>query len=256
MLRRHLRRVCGPEAGDREIERLLRAGFASYARYWLESFRITGQDKAYLDKHLTHDGFGRIEAALEAGTGAIMALPHLGGWDFAGAWVAAQGHPITVIVERLDPPELFEWFRKLRADLGMNVVATDEGSGAALLRALKANHVVALVSDRDLAGTGPKVQFFGEETSLPGGPALLALRTGAPLLPIGIYFTANGGHHAIIRPPLAVERSAPRLSEDVARITQALAVELEVLIRQAPDQWHLLQPNWPTDYATVPVARS
>ena len=249
MLRRHLRRVVGPDVAEGDLDRLVRRGFESYARYWLESFRIPGSTRAELDTQMTHDGFDRILAAREAGRGAIMALPHMGGWDFGGAWLAAQGHPMTVVVERLDPPKLFEWFRGLRADMGMNVIAVGEHSGSAVLRALKDNHVVALVSDRDLAGTGPEVDFFGERTTLPGGPALLALRTGAPILPVSVYFTPDGGHHGIVHEAVPVAREGPRLSDDVARITQALARELEVLIRRAPEQWHLLQPNWPSDLA-------
>lgn len=247
VLRRHLSRVIGPEAPAEQLDELVRAGFASYARYWLDSFRLPASSKAEMDARMVHDGYERILEARRAGTGAIMALPHLGGWDFGGAWFAAQGHPITVVVERLDPPELFEWFRRLRADMGMNVVAVDENSGPAVLRALKDNHVVALVSDRDLTGTGPEVDFFGERTTLPGGPAVLALRTGAPILPVGVYFRPDGGYHGIVHPPIPVERVGPRLADDVARITQLLARELEVLIRRAPEQWHLLQPNWPSD---------
>jgi phosphatidylinositol dimannoside acyltransferase len=250
MLARHLRRVIGPDAPQSEVDRLVQEGFASYGRYWLESFRVPGKSFAELDAHLTHEGVEHIIAAREAGTGAIMALPHLGGWDYGGAWLAMQGHPVTVVVERLDPPELFEWFRGLRAAMGMNVVAADEAAGTAVLRALGANHIVALVSDRDLAGTGPEVEFFGERTTLPGGPALLALRSGAPLLPLGIFFSGIDGHHGVVRPPMEVERQG-RLGEDVARITQNLARELEALIRRAPDQWHLLQPNWPSDRRTA-----
>ena len=250
MLRRHLTRVVGGDDSAR-VEKLLSEGFESYARYWVESFRLPGSTKESIDPRMSHDGLQYILDARAAGKGAIMALPHMGGWDFGGAWLAAQGHPVTVVVERLDPPELFEWFRRLRADMGMNVVAVDDNSGAAVLRALKANHVVALVSDRDLAGSGPEVEFFGERTTLPGGPALLALRTGAPILPVTIYFRDDGGYHGIVHPPLEVERKGPRLADDVARITQALAQELETLIRRAPEQWHLLQPNWPSDTAAA-----
>ncbi|HUR50340.1 MAG TPA: phosphatidylinositol mannoside acyltransferase [Acidimicrobiales bacterium] len=251
MLRRHLSRVLGAGATPEELDALVRDGFESYARYWLESFRLPGRSKAVMDAQMKHEGFELILEARAAGNGAIMALPHLGGWDFGGAWLAAQGHPMTVVVERLDPPELFEWFRQLRADMGMNVIAVDDNSGAAVLRALKQNHVVALVSDRDLTGTGPEVEFFGERTTLPGGPAVLALRTGAPILPVGVYFRPDGGYHGIVHERVPVERVGPRLADDVARITQLLAYELETLIRRAPEQWHLLQPNWPSDTAGV-----
>ena len=90
--------------------------------------------------------------------------------------------------------------------------------------------------------------FFGEETTLPAGPATLGLRTGAPILPVAAYFTPRyNGHHAVVRPPVPAERRGGGLRDDVARVTQHLAHELEHLIRRAPEQWHLFQPNWPSD---------
>ena len=105
--------------------------------------------------------------------------------------------------------------------------------------------MVCLLCDRFLEGASVEVEFFGERTSLPAGPATLALRTGAPLLPTAVYFRGDS-HHAIVRPPIPAEREG-KLRDDVQRVTQALAHELERLIRLAPEQWHLLQPNWPSD---------
>ena len=106
---------------------------------------------------------------------------------------------------------------------------------------------MCLLSDRDIRGGGIEVEFFGEKTTMPAGPATLALRTGAPLLPTGVYFTSRrNGHLAVVRPPLPIERTG-RLRDDVVRVTQDLAHELEDLIRRAPEQWHLMQPNWPAD---------
>ena len=91
------------------------------------------------------------------------------------------------------------------------------------------------------------VHFFGEGTTLPGGPALLSLRTGATLLPVAVYFNDKlDGHHAVVKPPLKIERQGS-LRADMAVLTQELGKELEVLISKAPEQWHLLQPNWPSD---------
>jgi KDO2-lipid IV(A) lauroyltransferase len=115
--------------------------------------------------------------------------------------------------------------------------------------ALRDNQPVCLLADRDLSGDGVEVEFFGEMTTLPAGPATLALRTGAPLVPAGIYFRPRGGHYAKIGPPVPVERSG-RLRQDIARITQELARRFEDLIRDAPEQWHLMQPNWPSDRET------
>jgi KDO2-lipid IV(A) lauroyltransferase len=130
----------------------------------------------------------------------------------------------------------------------MTVVPLGDGAATAVMKALKANEVVCLLCDRDLERNGVEVEFFGERTTLPAGPAMLGLRTGAPVLPTGVYFTPRyNGHHAIVRPPLTASRLGGGLRDDVARVTQSLARELEFLIRRAPDQWHLFQPNWPSD---------
>jgi lauroyl/myristoyl acyltransferase len=122
-----------------------------------------------------------------------------------------------------------------------------EAAGA-IAKALKANEVVCLLCDRDIQGGGVEVEFFGERTTIPGGPAMLSLRTGAPVLPVAVYFERRyNGHFAIVRPPLSSERTDAGLRADVARVSQELAGELEFLIRRAPEQWHLFQPNWPSD---------
>jgi len=192
-------------------------------------------------------GEEHIKAAIDAGTGAILALPHLGSWDFAGAWLAGRGYDVSVVAEVLEPRELFDWFVATRETLGMRVVPLSARAGAEMLASLRNNEAICLLCDRDLSGDGVEVEFFGERTTLPGGPAMIALRTGAPILPVATYFTDRyNGHHSIVRPPLDLTRT-DSLRADVARITQDLAHEFEVLIRRAPEQWHLFQPNWPSD---------
>jgi KDO2-lipid IV(A) lauroyltransferase len=131
----------------------------------------------------------------------------------------------------------------------MTVIPLGPEAGPAVLKALRNNEVLCLLSDRDITGGGVDVEFFGERTTLPAGPATLALRTGAALLPTAAYFTDRGvGHHGVIGAPMNCDRQG-KLREDVQRITQNLAYELEKLIQRAPEQWHLLQPNWPSDPA-------
>lgn len=246
MLARHLRRIHGPGLDGRELDREVRRSFASYARYWAESFRLPGTPADALAAGITEEGLAHVDAGLAAGRGVIIAIPHLGGWDFGGAWLASLGYRMVAVVEPVRPPELFEWFVGLRRSLGLEVLPLGPGAGNTTLRRLKENAVVALVCDRDIGSTGVEVEFFGERTTLPGGPATLALRTGAALLPSAIYYRDGGGHHAVLGAPLDVTRHG-RLRDDVARLTQELAGHLEQLIRRAPDQWHLLQPNWPSD---------
>jgi KDO2-lipid IV(A) lauroyltransferase len=247
MIERHLGRV-DPTLRGLRLRRAVQEAFDSYARYWLESFRLPTLSVDVVERGFDVDGYQHIVEALDEGNGVILVLPHLGGWEWAGRWIVDQGHQITVVVEQIEPPELFDWFVDLRSKLGMHVVALGPDAGKTVMRALRDNHVVCLLADRDLQGGGPEVEFFGERTTLPGGPATLSLRTGAPILPTGVYFTGRvDGHFAWVKPPLPVERVEKRLRDDVQRITQLLARELEELIRRAPSQWHMFQPNWPSD---------
>ena len=247
MIERHLQRV-DPTLRGLRLRRASQQAFDFYTRYWIESFRLPNLSRRAVDRGFTDDGDPQIGEARRDGNGAILALPHLGGWEWAGRWIADQGHQITVVVEHLDPPELFDWFVDLRSKLGMNVVPLGPKAGSIVVNALRDNHIVCLLSDRDIQGTGPEVEFFGETTTLPGGAATIALRTGAPIFPTAVYYTDRvDAHLGWVRAPMRVERQAKRLRDDVARITQELAYELEILIRRAPSQWHLFQPNWPSD---------
>jgi KDO2-lipid IV(A) lauroyltransferase len=251
LLMRHLRRA-DPTLSGLRLRRAVQAAYDSYARYWLESFRLPHLSRRAVARGMRVEGYEHVTDALAAGNGVILALPHLGGWEWAGRWLVDNGLRVTVVVERLDPPELFDWFVGLRRRLGMNVVALGPDVGTEVLAALRRNEIVCLLCDRDLQRTGVPVEFFGERTTLPGGPATLALRTGAPVLPTAVYFADAGrfdsdGHLGVVRPPLDTGRRAGGLRADVARVTQDLAGELEYLIRREPTQWHLLQPNWPSD---------
>jgi KDO2-lipid IV(A) lauroyltransferase len=246
MVERHLQRV-NPKLTGTSLRLAVQQAFDYYARYYVESFRLPSMSNTAVARPFTIEGWQQVLDGLEEGNGVILALPHLGGWEWAGRWMTDQGFKMTVVVEALEPPELFAWFADLRKDLGMTVVPTGPKAGPAVLKALRANETVCLLCDRDLDRAGIEVEFFGERTTLPAGPATLAIRTGATLLPVGCYFTSRyNGHHTIVRPAVPTVRRGG-LRDDVARVTQSLARELEFLIRRAPEQWHLFQPNWPSD---------
>lgn len=242
---RHQRRARGVPLSPAEARAALGDAVASYARYWVESFRLPTTPPARMDARFSIDGLDHIRRAMASGTGPILAIPHLGGWDVGGSWLVRQGIALAVVVEALEPPELFDWFVEQRSSQGLEVIPLGPGAASRVLKVLGQARPVALLCDRDLDGRGVEVEFFGERTTLPAGPAMLALRSGAPILPTAVYFKGRG-HHAVVRPALPATRRG-RLSEDVARLTQDLAGSLEELIAEAPEQWHLFQPNWPSD---------
>lgn len=246
LVERNLQRVAGPMA-PAELARRTQAAFAHYARYWAESARLPRLSDAEVDEGHDVTGYEHVQAALDAGTGIILVLPHLGGWEWSAFWLARiNGVRVTAVVEPLQPPELMAWFTEFRRALGMTIVPLGPSAGQEVLAALRRNDVVCLLADRDVNGGGIDVEFFGEKTTMPAGPATLALRAGVPLCPTAVYFDGAHGHRGVVRPPIDLTRSG-RLRADVARVTQDVADELEELIRAAPEQWHLMQPNWPSD---------
>ncbi len=244
IVKRHQRRL-RPDASDAVIRRATNEAFASYTRYWYEMFRLPREARRPL-RRFSIEGFEHVEKAIADGRGAILALPHVGGWEYAGAWLTQQGQPPVVVVEPVEPPELFDLFARERVAMGMEIVPLGPDAAARCLRALNANRVLCLLCDRDIGGDGVEVEFLGERTTLPAGPAVLSIRSGAPVIPVGAYFDGRG-NRAVVLPPIDTTRSSKRLRDDVARITADLARALELLIRQAPEQWHMMQPNWPSD---------
>jgi lauroyl/myristoyl acyltransferase len=244
---RHLRRVLGPGLSEAEVRAWTRRAFLNYARYWLEGARLPVVDPQVVESRMfVESGYEHLVAGMAAGQGVVLALPHLGRWEWGGAWLNLQGYPMTAVAELVEPPKLYDWFVSQRQAIGLTIVPLGGEASGVLLRTLRAGGLVGLLCDRDLVGSGVEVEFFGERTTLPGGPATLALRTGAVLLPTAVYGGPGRDHTAVIMAPVPTERTG-RLRADVTRVTQQVAHDLEGLIRRAPDQWYLFQPNWPSD---------
>jgi KDO2-lipid IV(A) lauroyltransferase len=224
------------------------AVMSSYGRYYAEALWARGSRVPDLRRHTSVEGLQWIIDAREQGKGMIFGLPHVGNWEAAAPVAVAERVPVVAVAERLPNERITEWFTDMRAEFGIEIVLATGGTEVMrkLEAALAENKAVALLSDRDLKGRGVEVEFFGERTTLPPGPATLALRTGAPLFPVATYFEGDNGYRVVVTPPLSIPGEGSR-SEKVVAVTQALARELEALIRQAPDQWHLVQPNWPSD---------
>jgi KDO2-lipid IV(A) lauroyltransferase len=249
MYGRHLRHVLGPDLSDAELRSTTRRAFLNYARYWFEGARLPAISPTVIaERFVVESGWEHLVSGMEAGQGVIMALPHIGSWEWGGAWLAQQGYPMTSVAEPLQPPAMYDWFVSQREAMGLTIVPLGADASRVLLRTLRAGKLVGLLCDRDIGGNGIDVEFFGERTTMPAGPAMLALRTGAVLLPTAVYSGPGLTHTAVIMPPVPAERTGG-LRQDVARVTQLIADDLEALIRRAPQQWHLFQPNWPSDTA-------
>ncbi|GLZ75455.1 lipid A biosynthesis lauroyl acyltransferase [Actinorhabdospora filicis] len=244
-LRGNLRRVVGEAVPEAEMDVLVRDGMRSYARYWLEAFRLpTMGHETILDRFIL-DNYEVFDKHREEGTGVIVALPHSGNWDLAGAWVCAKGYPITTVAERLKPEAVYEKFLAFRRSLGMEIIPHAGGDRSpidALADAIKERHVVPLLGDRDLSRRGVEVSFFGGRTRMPAGPGLLALRTGAPIYTVVVHNEGRIGRGELKGPvPIPTEGTQ---SERVAAITQYIADDFAAGIAAHPADWHMLQRMW------------
>jgi len=228
------------------LDHWARRSFRAYARYWVEGARLGRTSPIEVEERTFVQGLEYLAEGVASGEGVIMALPHVGSWEYGGAFLATQNLPMTSVAERIEPPELFDFFVEQRAAMGLTIVPLDASSGATVMSTLREGKLVGLLCDRDVAGNGIEVEFFGEPTTMPAGPATLALRTGARLVTGAVYSGPGRDHRAIVEPPLDTTRQ-DSLRKDVARLTQEIATRFEGLIRRAPDQWHVFQPLWLAD---------
>jgi phosphatidylinositol dimannoside acyltransferase len=244
-LRKNLARVVQGEPD----EALMRQAMRSYARYWLEAFRLPSMSTAQLQRKFEMNGYEPVHERARQGLGSIVALPHCGNWDFAGAWVGAVAKDrLTTVAERLKPEGVYRRFLEYRESLGMTIIPTsggDRNPQAALGEALDAGHVVALVADRDLGRGGTEVKFFGEATTFPTGPALLAIRNKVELFTAAIHYEDDRAVCHITGP---VDLGTGSFRERVAGTTQRMAEAFEEGIRAHPADWHMLQRFWSADF--------
>ena len=241
MAERNLRRVLasGPPSVPPDpalVRRWVRRTFREYARYWVEGARLPSTSRAEVDQRMyVEEGYEHLQRGMAEGRGVVMALPHVGSWEWGGAFLDSDGYPMTSVAERIEPPELFEWFIDQRRAMGLTVVPLDQASSGTVLRTLRAGGLVGLLCDRDLTGGGVEVEFFGERTTFPAGPATLALRSGAMLIAGVVYRGPGRHHHAVLSAPLPAERTGT-LRADVTRVTQCIADAFEQYIRRVPEQ--------------------
>ena len=225
-----------------ELEFMTNQGMRSYLRYWCDTFRFPGWSRERILDTTTVTNEGFLRDPIDAKRGCIVALPHAGNWDHAGAYFCSSGIPLTTVAERLKPEKLFRKFLEYRTKIGMEVLSLDSSSMAVLSQRLRAGKLVALVADRDLSKSGIPVNFFAAQARMPAGPALLAISTGADLITAFVKYTQNGIHikfEAAIAVPVD-----GTTGEKSASMTQVIADRFEKNIAANPVDWHMLQRIW------------
>lgn len=239
-LRSNLRRT-KPDITPLDLDLLVFDAMRSYMRYWCDTFRFPDWSPQRVRETVTVTNEHLLIDAIEAKTGVIVSLPHAGNWDHAGAYFCAKGINLVTVAERLKPEKLFLKFLEYRQAMGMEVLPLDGRVLGTLAQRLRQGALVALVADRDLSRTGIDVNFFGGPSRMPAGPALLALKTNAPLITAFVSYTDSGIH---IDFKLIILPSAGSEAEKVSEIVQMTAKHFEEGISEHPEDWHMLQRIW------------
>ncbi len=251
-LERNLRRV-HPEYSDEQLRELSREGMRSYMRYWCEAFRLPTWSPQRITSTFQMERRYLMDEALASGSGAVMVPGHMANWDHAGAWGCLRYGGLTTVAERLKPQKLYEQFLAYRQKMGFEVLGLgDPDVMRTLIRRLREGRLVALLGDRDLSGSGVQVEMFGETASLPAGPALLSITTGAPLHPVTMWFDGEitrAYTHDRIEVPTGLDRNAA-----VVQMTQQIADAYTEGIRTYSRDWHMLQKVWIADVKRPRVA--
>jgi phosphatidylinositol dimannoside acyltransferase len=244
----------------KELRSLSRKVLRSYARYYLETFRLQIIPKQRILDAM-HANTQNVDLTLEylkSGRGVIYALPHMGDFEQAGLWVNLYGAgSFTTVAERLKPESVYERWLTFRRSLGMEVLPTTGGPHpfGVLAQRLRAGKLVCLVADRDLSETGVEVDFFGEKALLPAGPAALAVQTGAALMPVSCWFVGDTEWATHVYEEIPVPADGDR-KQKVAAMTQQLAAVFEEAIREHSQDWHMLQRVFVADLDQERLARS
>jgi KDO2-lipid IV(A) lauroyltransferase len=246
-VRANLAHVVPPEELDATVD----AAYRSYARYWIEAFRAADMPADEVLRRTTSDGFEMLDEVLDEGNGAIVLLAHHGSWDMGGRWSEIVGYHLVVVAQVVRPLRVFRRFVRLREAIGMEVVPlvprsglSGKGIATRLGEALRENSMVGLLSDRDLSGTAPMVEFFGTPCQLPVGATVLAKRTRTPIVPIALMQRPGRRWHMKTLKPLRVHEL------EIHEAQRQVARALEEIIRLDPTQWHAFQRIWPAESET------
>jgi len=231
-----------PEYSPQKLEELTKLGIRSYLRYWFDTFRLSKWSKNRIISTTQVIRENLLRDPIQSKQGCIVALPHAGNWDHAAAYFCSTGITLTAVVEKLKPEAIFKKFLAYRESIGIEAISHKEKTIPILTERLQAGKLIALVADRDMSRNGIEVNFFGKTSKMPSGPAILAIKTGAPLITAYVRYT-SGGIEIIFDETLKPTNSGSE-EEQIKIITQSMADNFAKRIKENPVDWHMLQRIW------------
>jgi KDO2-lipid IV(A) lauroyltransferase len=231
-----------PEYAAAKLEELTKLGMRSYLRYWFDTFRLSRWSKNRIISTTQVIRENLLRDPIQSKQGCIVALPHAGNWDHAAAYFCSTGITLTAVVEKLKPEAIFKKFLAYRESIGIEAISHKEKTIPILTKRLQAGKLIALVADRDMSRNGVEVNFFGKTSKMPSGPAILAIKTGAPLITAYVRYTLDGIQ--IIFDETIKPTNSGNEEDQIKIITQSIADNFAKRIKEYPVDWHMLQRIW------------
>jgi lauroyl/myristoyl acyltransferase len=244
----NMRRV----VGARRARKVACRSFQNYCRYVADFIRHTELPAAHLLTRMEWNDWSFVDGLLAGGRGCILVLMHFGNWDVGAGVLALRGYPFNAVAETQGDERLDRDLVAARTARGVKLIPM-ERAATGIVRAMRRNEFLAILLDRPLDAGGVEVRFFGAPTRVPEGPARIALRTGATVLPVGL--ARRRRNDDVVRPlferPIVPERSGDD-ERDVIALTQTIMSAHERIIRRHPDQWYMFRRMWPAAPADSP----
>jgi lauroyl/myristoyl acyltransferase len=251
--RLNMAQVTGRPAQDPYVQRLALTSWRNYGRYASDfiSFPHLNIDQVVRNMRDLSEGQygwqGHVRTALQAGQGAILTSAHFGNWDMAGA-ILARDIPVSAVAETFSDKQLNQLFQDQRKEKGIGIIPM-EGSVRRILRILQQNELAAIIVDRPVTeDQGIEVMFFGRKTYVPSGPAALALKSGAAIVPGFAWYGHHNKYYTRMFPPIFPQKSkGEERAKEISRLTQRMYDAIEVMIREWPTQWYMFRQFWPSE---------
>jgi len=251
--RLNIAQITGRPVHDPYVKHLAFASWRNYGRYASDFISFPHLNIDHVERNMRdlsegQSGWhGHVRTALQAGKGAILASAHFGNWDMAGA-ILARHHEVSAVAEPFSDEQLNQLLQDQRREKGIGVIPM-EGSARRILRLLQQNELTAIIVDRPVTqDQGIEVTFFGRKTYVPSGPAALALKSGAAIVPGFVWYGHHNEFYARMFPPIFPQQGkVEERVKEISRLTQRMYDALEVMIREWPTQWYMFRQFWPSE---------
>lgn len=247
-IRENLKVVLGPGVEEKVMKRHVLSLFRNFAKYLVDFFKFPRFTREEVFGRVKISGIERLDKCLSQGKGVILVSMHLGNWEMAGAVLGALGYAVNAIALEHGNKKVNDFFVSQRAINGLKVIPLGI-QVKQCFKVLKRNEILGIIGDKDYTSNGEYVDFFGKKALIPKGPAVFALRTGAPIVVCAFIRNPDDSFEYTFETPEEYEPSGDE-SRDIEALMGGYIRIMESFIKEHPDQWYAFRRVWEQETTT------